>query len=214
MRLLMGRECASVRGRDLSQRSASDERRRTHGFRARERGRAADLRRSGRRKSRRGRSVAPLDDRACADASRAGGGFHGGDARAADRQARGLHHDARPRRAQSHNRRGLRAARRHADGDDHRAEGRLEPQTGELSGRRHRLGHDAAHQDGGSDRERRDHSDHGAGGVPRRAARAARPGASRTAGRHRPRGGARYGADPAASDRFADRVERRARSGG
>ena len=57
-----------------------------------------------------------------------------------------------------------------------------------------------------SDRERRDHSDHGAGGVPRRAARAAGPGSSRTAGRHRPCGGARHGADPAPSDRFADRV--------
>ena len=56
--------------------------------------------------------------------------------------------------------------------------GILEPQTGGFSGRRHRFGDDAADQDGGSDRERRDHSDHGAGGVPRRAARAARPGAS------------------------------------
>ena len=46
----------------------------------------------------------------------------------------------------------------------------------------------------------------GARGVPRRAAGAAGPGASRTAGRHRPRGGARHGADPAASDRSADRV--------
>ena len=184
------------------------------GFRARERGRAANLRRAGRRKSRRGRSAAPLDDRACADASRAGGGFHGGDAWAAHRQARGLHHDARPRRAQPHHRRGLRAARRHADGDDHRAEGHFEPQTGGLSGRRHRLDDDAPDQDGRSDRERRDHSDHGAGGVPRRAAGAAGPGSSRIAGRHRPCGGARHVADPVPSDRFANRVRRRARSGG
>ena len=64
-----------------------------------------------------------------------------------------------------------------------------------------------------SDREPRDHSDDGAGGVPRRAAGAARPGSSRTAGGHRPRGGARHGSDPAPSDRFADRVQR-ARSTG
>ena len=168
----------------------------------------------GRRKPRRGRGVAPLEDRAGADASRAGGGFHGGDAWAADRKARGLHHDARSRRAQPDNRRGLRAAWRHANGDDHRAEGHLEPQTGELSGCRHCFDDDAADQDGGSDRERRDHSDHGAGGVPRRTARAARPGSSRIAGRHRPRGGARQGSDSAPSDRFADRVQRRTGPGG
>ena len=187
-------------GKGVKTRSPSDERRRTHGFRSRERGRAADFRRAGRRESRRGRSFTPLDDRACADASRAGGGFHGGDAWAAHRQARGLHHDARPRRAQPDDGRGLRAARRDADGDDHRAEGHLESQAGGLSGRRHRISHDAADQDGGSDRERRDHSDHGAGGVPRRAAGAAGPGSSRTAGRHRARAGARHGADPAPSD--------------
>ena len=108
----------------------------------------ADLRHSGRGEPRRRRSAAPLDDRAGADPPRAGGGLHGGDARAADRQARRLHHDARPRRAQSHDRRGLRAARRHADGDDHRAEGHPEPQAGGLSDRRHRRDDDAADQDG------------------------------------------------------------------
>ena len=35
-----------------------------------------------------------------------------------------LPHDARSGRAQPDDRRGLRAARRHADGDDHRPEGR------------------------------------------------------------------------------------------
>ena len=92
--------------------------------------------------------------------------------------------------------------------------GILEPQAGGLSGGRHRFGHDAADQDGGSDRQPRDHSDDGAGGVPRRAAGAAGPGSSRTAGRHRPRDGARHVADSAAPDRGAARAQRRARPGG
>ena len=111
-------------------------------------------------------------------------------------------------------RRGLRAARRDADGDDHRPEGRSEPQAGALSDRRHRRGHDAADQDGASDRQRRDHSRDGARGVPRRAAGAAGPGSSRTAGGHRAAAAPRHGAGPAASDRSADRLQRRARSGG
>ena len=44
-----------------------------------------------------------------ADAARAGRGLHGGDLWPADRQARRLPHDARAGRAQSHDRRGLRA---------------------------------------------------------------------------------------------------------
>ncbi len=163
----------------------------------------------GRGESRRRRSAAALHDQTGADPSRAGGRFHGGDARAADRQGRGLPHDARSRRAQPHHRRGLRAARRHADGDDHRPEGNSEPQTGALSGRRHRLDHDAADQDGASDRQSGDHSHDGARGVPRRAAGAAGPGPSRTARGHRPRGGAGHVAGPAPSDRSAGRASAR-----
>ena len=96
-----------------------------------------------------------------------------------------LPRDARPRRAQPDDRRRLRAARRHADGHDHRPEGDPEPQAGALSGRRHRLDHDAADQDGASDRQSGDHSVDGARGVPGGAAGAARTGSSRTAGGHR-----------------------------
>ena len=60
---------------------------------------------------------------------------------------------------------------------------RILPANGGLSGGRHRFGHDAADQDGGSDRQPRDHSDNGAGGVPCRPAGAAWPGSSRIAGR-------------------------------
>ena len=135
-------------------------------------------------------------------------------ARAADRQARGLHHDARPRRARPDYRRRLRAARRHADGDDHRAKGRLEPETGKLSDRRYRFGHDAAHQDGGSDRERRRPFRPWCG---RRSASRSSSGPARcilNCRKTSPTRRRRHGADPAPSDRFADRVERRARSSG
>ena len=56
--------------------------------------------------------------------------------------------------------------------------GILSREAGGLSDRRHRRGHDAAHQDDGSDRQPRDDSDHGERGVPRRAAGAAGPGSS------------------------------------
>ena len=50
-------------------------------------------------------------------------GVHGGDLRPAHRQAGRVHLDARARRAEFLDRRGLRAARRHADDHDHRPEG-------------------------------------------------------------------------------------------
>ena len=118
-----------------------------------------------------------------------------------------------PGRAQSDHRRRLCAARRDADGDDHRPEGDPEPQAGALSGRRHRLDHDAADQDGPPDRQSGDHSLAGARGVPGRAAGAAGPGSSRTPGGHRPRAGAGHGSGPASSDRLADRSARGARPG-
>ena len=64
-------------------------------------------------------------------------------------------------------------------------------------------------QDGPSDRESGDHSDDGAGGVPRGAAGAAGPGSSRIAGGHRPRGGAGHVSRPAPPDRSAGRSSAR-----
>ena len=148
------------------------------------------------------------------DPSRAGGGFHGGDPWAAHRQARRLHHDARPRRAQSTT--GAAYALLGAmpmvmiTGQ----KGILTAQQARLPDRRHRRRDEAADEDGASDRQRRDHSDHGARGVPRRAGGAAGPGSSRTAGRHRRRGAETIALDPAPSDRSADRAQRRARPRG
>ena len=62
-------------------------------------------------------------DRARHHPARAGRGLHGGDLRQAHRQARRLHRNARAGRAEFHDRRGLRAARRNADDHDHRPEG-------------------------------------------------------------------------------------------
>ena len=130
-------------------------------------------------------------DRAGGDPPRTGGGLHGGDPRTADRRAGRLPDDARSGRAQSDDGRGLRPARRDADGHDHRSEGHPQPQAGALSGRGHRLDHDAADQDGASDRQPGDDPHDRARSVPGRAAGAAGPGASRTAGGHRGGGSAR-----------------------
>ena len=129
-------------------------------------------------------------------------------------EARRLPVDAGPRRAQPDDGRRLCAARRHADGHDHRPEGCPEPQAGALSGRGHRLDDDAADQDGPPDRQPGDDPRHRAGGVPGGAAGAAGPGPSRTAGGHRGRAGARDCAGAAAPDRAAGRPSCGARSRG
>ncbi len=127
----------------------SDEWRRTLGRRARERGRASEIFGvPGEENLDVVESLRRSTIKLVAHPPRAGRGLHGRDAWAPHRQAGRLHHHARPGRAQSHHRRGLRAARRDADGDDHRPEGHPEPQAGALPDRRHRRDHDAADQDG------------------------------------------------------------------
>ena len=111
-------------------------------------------------------------------------------------------------------RRGLRAARRHADDHDHRPEGHPVVAAGAVPDRRRRRGDEAADQAVAPDRLAGDDSDAGARRLPRRGGGAAGSGPSGTSGRHRPRN-VRAGADgPAASRRAALGERGRPRSRG
>ena len=99
----------------------------------------------------------------------------------------GLPVDVRAGRAEFHHGCGLRPSRRDADAHDHRTEGDHERAAGALSDRGYRRGDAPADQDDAADRVGRHDPDHRARCVPRRGGRAARAGASRTAGGHRGR---------------------------
>ena len=149
------------------------------------------LRHSRRGKPRRAGVAAALQHQTGADAARTGRRLHGGDLWASHRTRRRLSDDARSRRAQPDDGRGLRASRRDADGDDHGAEGDPQQPPGPLPDRRYRRDHAAAHQDGDANRRGAEHSDPGSRRLPGGAARAAGPGASRTARGYRGRRGRR-----------------------
>ena len=119
-----------------------------------------------------------------------------------------------PGRAQSDHRRRLCAARRDADGVITGQKGILQPQAGAFQ-----LVDIVATMTPLTKMARQIVSpatipDAGARSVPRRAAGAAGPGSSRTAGGHRRRDGAGHDAGPAAPDRVAGRAGRRARPRG
>ena len=144
--------------------------------------------------------------RARAHAARAVGGVHGGDPRAADRPARGLHRHARARSAEPGDRRGLRASGCDADGHDHRPEGDHEQPAGALPDRRHGGDDAAADQVDAPDRQHGHHPDLRARRVPGGDGGAARAGAPGTARGHRRRGGPGPAAGAAAPDRAAGRT--------
>ena len=166
-----------------------DQRLRPAGGCAGKRRRRAHLRAAGGRKSRRAGIAPQLEDRAGADAARAGGGLHGGDAGQAYRPSRGLPVDVGAGRAEFHHGCGLRPSRRDADAHDHRTEGDHERAAGALPDRGYRGGDAPAHQDDAADRVGRLDPRDRARCVPRRGGRAAGAGASRTARGHRGRTG-------------------------
>src|SRR5262245_4559101 len=117
-----------------------------------------------------------------------------------------------PRRAQHGDGRGPGSPWRHADGHDHRPEGRPQPEAGALSGGGRDLDDDAVDQDGSPDCQPDDDPSLGAGDIPDCAAGAAWSGASRAARGHRGRTGGGTTAHPAAPDRGACRPARGARA--